>query len=97
MGKYVTRRLLLMIPTALLATMVVFGLMKLVPGDAAIAILADLDVGTQEEADVAADRLRERFGLNESLPVQYWVDRLCWKARVWRLNYPRAPRSRHHS
>jgi peptide/nickel transport system permease protein len=83
MGKYVTRRLLLMIPTALLATMVVFGLMKLVPGDAAIAILADLDVGTQEEADVAADRLRERFGLNESLPVQYWK----WIVSVGKLEF----------
>jgi peptide/nickel transport system permease protein len=83
MGKYITRRLLLMIPTALLATMVVFGLMKLVPGDAAIAILADLDVGSREEADAAADRLRERFGLNDSIPVQYWN----WIVSVGKLEF----------
>jgi peptide/nickel transport system permease protein len=72
-----------MIPTALLATMVVFGLMKLVPGDAAIAILADLDVGSREEADAAADRLRERFGLNDSIPVQYWN----WIVSVGKLEF----------
>lgn len=83
MRKYITRRLLLMIPTALLATMVVFGLMKLVPGDAAIAILADLDVGSQEQADQAAENLRERFGLNDPIPVQYWK----WLVSVGKLEF----------
>ena len=40
MRKYIVRRVLLMFPTALFATILVFGLMQLVPGDAADAALA---------------------------------------------------------
>ena len=39
MREYVVRRLLLLIPTAFLATVIMFTLMKLVPGDVAMAIV----------------------------------------------------------
>ena len=66
MRKYIVRRVLLMFPTALLATILVFSLMQLVPGDAADAALADLDVGSREQAEEFEEKLRERHGLNDS-------------------------------
>jgi peptide/nickel transport system permease protein len=83
MRKYIIRRLLLMVPTALLATILVFSLMKMVPGDAALAALADLDVGSRAQAEEFEEKLRERYGLNDALPVQYWN----WLTSVGRLEF----------
>ena len=83
MRKYIVRRVLLMFPTALLATILVFGLMQLVPGDAADAALADLDVGSREQAEEFEEKLRERHGLNDSIPVQYWN----WLSSVGRAEF----------
>jgi len=48
MGKYAIRRVLLFIPTLLLATVMVFALFWIVPGDPALTILggAEGDSGT---------------------------------------------------
>ena len=83
MRKYIVRRVLLMFPTALLATILVFGLMQLVPRDAADAALADLDVGSREQAEEFEEKLRERHGLNDSIPVQYWN----WLSSVGRAEF----------
>ena len=72
-----------MIPTALLATLIVFSLMKLVPGDAAVSLLADTDVGSRSQAEAAAERVRERYGLNDPLPIQY----LNWLGSVVRFEF----------
>ncbi len=72
-----------MIPTALLATLIVFSLMKLVPGDVAISLLADTDVGSRSQAEAAAERVRERYGLNDPLPIQY----LNWLGSVVRFEF----------
>ena len=57
--------------------------MQLVPGDAADAALADLDVGSREQAEEFEEKLRERHGLNDSLPVQYWN----WLSSVGRAEF----------
>ena len=41
MYKYVLRRLLLAIPVLLLSSLIVFGLMRVMPGDALIALMGE--------------------------------------------------------
>jgi len=69
---FVIRRLIQSIPLAFGASIIVFTLMRLIPGDPA-AIYA----GPEAPRDVVA-AVREEFGLNEPLPVQY----LIWISKV---------------
>ncbi len=72
MRKYVTRRLLLFIPTFLLVSVLVFCLMRLVPGDVALLILAGAgEEGTTIDPKQLAG-LREQLGLNAPLIEQYF-------------------------
>ncbi len=76
MREYVVRRLLLLIPTAFLATVIMFTLMKLVPGDVAMAIVysneEEASATTQAETDEQLAKIRARYGLDKPLPIQYW-------------------------
>ncbi len=65
MGKYILRRLLMMIPVLLGISFVVFGLLELSPGDPAQVILGQ----RAKPEDVAA--LREEMGLNEPFLTRY--------------------------
>ena len=76
--RYVVRRVLLLIPTAFLATIIMFTMMKLLPGDVATVILFDEDeeslsggAMTREELEEELDKIREQYGLNRPLPPQY--------------------------
>ena len=69
MTQYIARRLLLMLPVALLVTIVVFVLLRLSPGD-------PLVIYAGEERDpVALAALRVEYGLDRSMPEQYvsWI------------------------
>lgn len=66
LGKYVLKRLLLLIPVFLGVTAVVFLLLKLVPGDP-VAVL--LPPAARTPAQIA--ELRERLGLNQPIYIQY--------------------------
>ena len=66
MGKYVLRRLLLSVPVIVGVSIVAFLVMHLTPGDPA-QLLAGPDAGIED-----VQLIRERFGLDKSLPVQYW-------------------------
>ena len=78
MATYIIRRLLLMIPTLIGITFLVFMIIALAPG----GIGASLKVaGGQMEATSAAVReayLEDRYGLDDSPPVQYvrWLGRV---------------------
>jgi peptide/nickel transport system permease protein len=53
MRKYVLRRLLLAIPVLLLSSLIVFGLMRVMPGDALIALMGESgNIGERELAQV---------------------------------------------
>ncbi len=65
-SRYIARRIALTIPTAIISSMVVFAVMRVLPGDVALAILADTP-HTVEMREI----LREELGLNEPLLVQY--------------------------
>lgn len=66
MGKYVIRRLLLVVPVLIGVSIISFMILHLSPGDPA-HLLAGEDA-TQEDIQI----LRERFGLDKPLPVQYF-------------------------
>ena len=74
MAKYVTRRVLLMFPTLLILATIVFGIMRVLPGDVAMMILGSED-SIQEIAPESLESLRRRLGLLDPLHIQYvkWV------------------------
>jgi peptide/nickel transport system permease protein len=63
----VLNRLLLMIPTFIIVMIIIFLLVRLLPGDPAIAIAGD----RASDADLAA--IREKLGLTKPLAVQFWL------------------------
>ena len=73
MTQYFVKRLLLFVPTILLATLIIFVLMWIVPGDAAMMILTgeEGEGGRVSLEDV--DRLRAELGLDRPIHIQYGV------------------------
>ena len=73
MQECIAKRLALFIPTILLVTIIVFVVMRLVPGDPAIAILEGEGGGSYTQEDL--DTLRHRLGTDRPMVVQYlsWI------------------------
>lgn len=68
MWRYIVRRVLLYIPTLVLASMVIFIIMRALPGDIAQVILSDRgSISSMEQVEA----LRVQLGLNDHLAVQY--------------------------
>ncbi len=70
MQRYIARRLLLFVPTLLLGSIIIFSIMRVLPGDVALAILGSDEEDTAFDQE-QLDRYREELGLTEPLPVQY--------------------------
>ncbi|MEZ5478479.1 MAG: ABC transporter permease [Thiolinea sp.] len=73
---YLLRRLLLMIPTLLGITMVVFAVMALSPGGISAQTLVDgMDMKPQEK-QALMDYYNKRYGLDQPAPIQYlrWLN-----------------------
>jgi peptide/nickel transport system permease protein len=67
MYKYVARRLVLAIPVLLLSSVIVFGLMRVMPGDALLVLMGESgNVGPRELA-----KLRKDLGLDKPYYEQY--------------------------
>ena len=69
MRKYCIRRLVLYIPTLLLASLMIFAAMRILPGDVALVILGGAESSPSALAQV--DRLRHELGLDDPIYVQY--------------------------
>jgi peptide/nickel transport system permease protein len=69
---YILRRFFGIVPTVLMITLVVFVMMRSVPGDPVVALLGD--AYTEEDAI----KTREAYGLNKPILVQYviWLGKL---------------------
>src|SRR5262245_28903912 len=67
MRTYIIRRLLQMVPTILMITLVVFVMMQSIPGDPVVALLGD--AYTEENAI----RARHEYGLDKPMLVQYFI------------------------
>lgn len=74
MFKYIVKRLLTSIPVLLIITMVIFGVVKAMPGDELTAYLGPGTKVTQE----IKEETRAKLGLDKSVPEQYvrWMGRL---------------------
>jgi len=74
MHKYIIRRLLLAIPVLLLASLIVFGLMRVMPGDALTALMAESGNVSERELQ----KLRKDLGLD----LPYYEQYLIW---LWQM------------
>ena len=72
MLSFILRRVLAVIPVLLIVAMLVFGLLRMVPGDPAAVIAGDAATNEQVRD------IRERLGLEKPIPVQFaiWLGRL---------------------
>src|SRR5215212_11608783 len=76
MQRYLIHRLLLLVPTRFLASILIFAIIALAPGDPARMMLGAN--ATPEEVAVERDRL----GLDKPIPVRYGI----WLTDVAKLN-----------
>ena len=73
MRVYILRRLVEIVPTILMITLVVFVMMRSIPGDPVVALLGD--AFTEEDAT----KVRKEYGLDKPILVQYglWLAKLA--------------------
>jgi peptide/nickel transport system permease protein len=74
LSKYILQRLALLIPTLLGMSILIFAMLRLLPGD-----VVDIIAGTDGTASNASkEKLREALGLSDPVPVQYvkWLGNL---------------------
>ena len=83
MTKYIARRLALLVPTVILVTVIVFTLMRAMPGDA-----ASLQIGDSASRE-QIEMLRRQLGLDRPLYQQYFV----WAAGVLTGDFGKSHRS----
>jgi len=74
MRNYITKRFVLFIPTLLIVTVVVFSILRVIPGDPALLILGG-ESGEDEFSQEQLDALRHKLGTDRNIIVQYgtWV------------------------
>src|SRR5437667_12880572 len=84
MRRYLLKRLIVAIPSLLIASLIVFTLPRLLPGDAVQLMLAEKAYAKDVE------ELRTKLGLDRPLFVQYFE----WLARVPRADFGEALRAR---
>jgi peptide/nickel transport system permease protein len=73
MRGYVIRRLILMIPTIFIVSVIVFVSIRLIPGDVIDAIVSDQALmGGQSSSTFNRDIIMHKLGLDVPMYVQYW-------------------------
>ena len=75
MGAYIARRLLAMIPTLIVISLIVFVLIQLPPGDIVSANLASLQQQGMEVSEEQIAALRAQYDLDDPMPIQHlkWI------------------------
>lgn len=77
MLSFIVKRLLMTIPTLFLVTLIVFSVMRLVPGDPVIMMMGDI------KNPELIEQMRREMGLNEPVIVQYFN----WLGRILTLDF----------
>ena len=87
MGTYISKRILLFIPTLIMVTLLVFVIVRLIPGDPALMLLFGDGDGqfTQEELD----NLRKKLGTDKPIYEQYGL----WVWNMLHLDFGKSYRS----
>lgn len=62
---YTCKKILLAVPTLVIVSLIIFSLMRLIPGDPAVVMLGDL------QDPVALEQIRREMGLDRPWPVQF--------------------------
>jgi len=75
---YAIRRILLIFPTLLLVTIIVFLSVRFIPGDVIDMLISEINVENTMSYEEARDLLRGQLGLDKPIHVQYWK----WLTRV---------------
>lgn len=83
---FILRRLALLVPVLLGVSLVVFTLIHLIPGDAALLAIGYEQRITPEQRAL----VRKSYGLDQPLPVQYWK----WMSHVLRGDFGRSLRTK---
>ena len=73
MAKFIAQRFVEAIPVVLLASLLVFAILHLIPGDPVDTMMgaAAFGVGTPEQRIALAEQIRDDLGLNDPLAIQY--------------------------
>ena len=72
MLRFIVKRLLWMVPSLFAASFLAFVLIQLPPGDYVTTYIATLAASNEVVDQNTAADLRERFGLDQPMLVQYW-------------------------
>ncbi|TDE03097.1 ABC transporter permease [Jiangella asiatica] len=103
MLSFIARRLLYMVPTLVLISIVAFAIIQLPPGDFLTTFIARMSAQGEAIDQAQIDSLRERYGLDEPIYVQYfkWIGGIVtdldfgqsfeWKRSVADLVWDRLP------
>ena len=75
MKGYIIRRLVLIIPTILLVSIIAFGTMRFIPGTVVDLMAADMSRESQLGPELTAQHIKQQLGLDLPIHVQYghWV------------------------
>ena len=78
--RYIINRILLFFPTILLITIIIFFVIQLPPGDYVSTAIAKLQQEGEEVSAETAQEMRESYGLDQPVIVQYglWVKDIIW-------------------
>jgi peptide/nickel transport system permease protein len=82
MGRYILNRLILYVPTLIGVSLVIFVIMRVLPGDPAAIILGSSDAGAGASR-IEVEKLRAQLGLDKPWPIQY----LDWVGGIVRLDF----------
>jgi peptide/nickel transport system permease protein len=70
--KFMIRRVLYMIPTLILISIVAFAIIQLPPGDYLTALVSQLQAQGESVDPAQLAALKQRYGLGDPIYVQYW-------------------------
>lgn len=102
MLQYIARRIVMMIPTLILVSIVSFAIIQLPPGDYLTSYITQLSSMGDLVDESAIQALKDRYGLGQPIYVQYlrWVTNMLqgdfgqsmeWNRPVWGLLWERLP------
>ena len=90
MGAYLARRLLALLPTMVLASLIVFITIRLIPGDVIDLMLSQNDVAADRKN---RDQIEQALGLDQPVAVQYlrWVGNILFHGDLGKSLWQDAP------
>ena len=86
MFSFIIRRVILMVPLLLVLSIVTFVIIQLPPGDYLTVYIQQLEASGQQFDEAEIQRLREQYGLDKSVYVQYFK----WMGNVFKGNFGRS-------